>query len=50
MTYLEHATKDGYAYISGEEGKQRITYVTANNFSENIMTPRKKFALNLGQS
>ena len=25
MTYLERAIKDGYAYLSGTESKQKIT-------------------------
>lgn len=35
MTYLKRAEKDGYAYITGPESKQKITYVTSNNHSEN---------------
>lgn len=35
MTFLERAIIDGYAYISGTENKQKITYVTSDNHSEN---------------
>lgn len=42
MTFLERAIKDGYAYISGAENKQRITYVTSDNHSENYSDPEEK--------
>ena len=42
MTFLERAIKDGYAYISGPEDKQKITYVTSNNFSEKYNDPEEK--------
>ena len=31
MTFLERAIKDGYAYLSGSDSKQKITYVTSDN-------------------
>lgn len=42
MTFLEKAIKDGYAYISGAENKQKITYVTSDNHSENYGGPEEK--------
>lgn len=42
MTYLERAEKDGYAYITGTEGKQKITYVTSENHVENYNDPEEK--------
>jgi type I restriction enzyme M protein len=42
MNYLDRAIKDGYAYISGTEGKQKITYVTSDNRSENYEDPEEK--------
>lgn len=42
MTFLERAIKDGYAYISGAENKQKITYVTSDNHSENYSDPEEK--------
>ena len=42
MTYLKQAIKDGYAYISGTEDKQKITYVTSHNFSEKYNAPEEK--------
>lgn len=42
MTFLEKAIKDGYAYISGTENKQKITYVTSDNHSENYSDPEEK--------
>ncbi len=42
MTYLERAIKDGYAYITGTEAKQKITYVTSENHSENYNDPEEK--------
>lgn len=42
MTFLEKAIKDGYAYISGAENKQKITYVTSDNHSENYGDPEEK--------
>lgn len=42
MTFLERAIKDGYAYISGAENKQKITYVTSDNHRENYSDPEEK--------
>ena len=42
MTFLDRAIKDGYAYISGSENKQKITYVTSDNHSENYNDPEEK--------
>ena len=42
MTYLEKALKDGYANITGTDGKQKITYVTSDNHSENYNDPEEQ--------
>lgn len=42
MRYLEKAIEEGYAYISGTEGKEKITYVTSANHSENYSDPEEK--------
>ena len=42
MKYLDRAIKDGYANITGVEGKQKITYVTSDNHSENFEDPEEK--------
>ena len=42
MDFLERAIKDGYAYISGTESKQKITYFASNNHSENYNNPEEK--------
>lgn len=42
MTYLERAIKDGYAYITGEDNKSKITYVTSDNHIENYNDPEEK--------
>ena len=42
MSYLEKAIKDGYANITGLEGKQKITYVTSNNHSESYNDPEER--------
>ncbi len=42
MTFLDKAIKDGYAYITGIEGKQKITYVTSDNHSESFNDPEEK--------
>jgi type I restriction enzyme M protein len=41
MTFLEQATKKGYAIISGEGSKQRITYVAVNH-SEHLADPEEQ--------
>ena len=42
MTYLERAIKDGYAYIIGADNKQKITYVTSDNHTENYSDPEEQ--------
>ena len=42
MTYLARAISDGYAYLSGPENKQKITYVTSDNHTENYNDPEEK--------
>lgn len=42
MSYLEKACKDGYAVITGPENRQKITYVTSENHSENYNDPEEK--------
>lgn len=42
MSYLERAIKDGYAYLSGSNNKQRITYVTSDAHSENYNDPEEQ--------
>lgn len=42
MTFLERAIKDGYAFITGAENKQKITYVTSENHVENYSDPEEK--------
>ena len=42
MTNLEKAIKDGYAYITGVEGKEKIVYVSSDNHSENYNDPEEK--------
>lgn len=41
-TFLERAIKDGYAYKSEAENKQRITYITSDNHTENYSDPEEK--------
>ena len=42
MTFLEKAIKDGYAYIVGEEGKRKITYVSSDNHTERYDDPEER--------
>lgn len=42
MSYLNRAIKDGYAYITGEDNKSKITYVTSDNHIENYNDPEEK--------
>lgn len=42
MTNLDRAIKDGYAYLTGIEGKEKIVYVSADNHSENYNDPEEK--------
>ncbi|MEJ2746034.1 MAG: type I restriction enzyme HsdR N-terminal domain-containing protein, partial [bacterium] len=41
MTYLEQALEKGYAVLSGERAKQRITYVAVNH-SERFSDPEEQ--------
>ncbi|MEZ3453114.1 MAG: N-6 DNA methylase, partial [Oscillospiraceae bacterium] len=40
--YLDKALKDGYANITGNDGKKRITYVTSDNHTENYEDSEEK--------
>lgn len=40
--YLNRAINDGYAHIIDEKGKQKITYVSSNNHSENYSDPEEQ--------
>lgn len=42
MSYLEKAIKDGYAFISGNDNKQKITYITSGNHIENYNDPEEQ--------
>lgn len=42
MSFLDRAIKDGYAYITGVDNKQKITYVTSDNHSENYSDPEER--------
>ncbi len=42
MTYLEKAIKDGYALITENANKQRITYITSENHVENYNDPEEQ--------
>ena len=42
MSYLEQAIKDGYAHITGAEGKRQITYVSSDNHKERYDDPEEK--------
>lgn len=42
MTNLERAINDGYAHILGEEGKQKIIYVSSDNYVGNYSAPEEK--------
>ncbi len=42
MSFLERAIRDGYAYISGVENKQKITYITSDSHIENYNEPEEK--------
>lgn len=42
MTYLERAIADGYAFVTGSEGKEWITYVTSDNHKEKYSDPEEK--------
>lgn len=42
MSFLDRAIKDGYAYITRTDNKQKIVYVTSDNHSENYNDPEEK--------
>ena len=42
MTFLKRAIKDGYALITGNDNKKRITYVTSENHVENYNDPEEQ--------
>jgi len=42
MPYLDQAIKDGYAHITGVEGKRQITYVSSDNHKERFDGPEEK--------
>lgn len=42
VSFLDRAIKDGYAYIIGADNKQKITYVTSDNHTENYSDPEEK--------
>ena len=42
MTNLERAIKDVYAYITGTDNKQNISYVSSDNHTENYNDPEEK--------
>lgn len=42
MTNLERAIKDGYARISGPSGREKITYVSSGNHTENYGDPEER--------
>ncbi|MPM06969.1 hypothetical protein SDC9_53273 [bioreactor metagenome] len=42
MSYLERAIKNGYANITGPEGKKKITYVSSDNHNENFEDPEER--------
>jgi len=42
MSYLEKAIKDGYANLSGTDDRQKITYITSDNHTENYNDPEEK--------
>lgn len=42
MSYIEKAEKDGYVNIIRANGKQKITYITSDNHTENYEDPEEK--------
>lgn len=42
MAYLNRAIADGYAFITGDEGKQWITYVSSDNHKEKYSDPEEQ--------
>ena len=42
MLYLERAIKDGYAHITGTEGKRQITYVASDSHKERYDDPEER--------
>lgn len=42
MAYLNRAIADGYVFITGDEGKQWITYVSSDNHKEKYSDPEEQ--------
>lgn len=42
MTFLDKAIKDGFAYITGEDSKRKITYVISDNHTEYYNDPEEQ--------
>lgn len=42
MSYLDRAIKDGYAFLTGSDNKQKITYVTSENHEEKYSDPEEQ--------
>lgn len=42
MTYLEQAIKASYAFTTGSDKREKITYVSSDNHSENFSDPEEK--------
>lgn len=42
MSYLDGAIKNEYTYLSGADNKQKITYVTSDNYTENYNESEEK--------
>ena len=42
MTFLDKAIKDGFAYITGEDTKRKITYVISDNHTEYYNDPEEQ--------
>lgn len=42
MTFLQRAIKDGYAYITGAQGKQKIIYISSDSHSETYSDPEEQ--------
>ena len=41
MNYLDRAIQDGYVAITGPENRQKITYISSDNHSENYADPEE---------
>lgn len=42
MSYLDRAIKDGYAFLTGSDNKQKINYVTSENHEEKYSDPEEQ--------